>query len=463
LTLSPDYSLLSVGTTVAVSVNGALLNASTTGVLVAGQSTSQLRVANGDLIGSKSCVFARGKCQFGSGPNNNAFAVAAAPGSAISIMGSAQLAQSVGSSSATKSQLQSSPLLIPVRSCVAGEQTLSDECTACPVGTFSVKLAKSDIRVCQSCPDGLFSDTVNASACKLCPDGYECTTSKATLCLNRAYRVNSGANVTGQCTLCPADSVADTSRTRCLCDPGFYMVTDPTSSRADKLKCQICPDGADCAKAGTTIRSVLPLPGFWPEMRGTNTSFIRCINKACVGGAKTCAINYRGNLCSLCEPGFSRDSSYECQPCPSPSMTFAQSMIIAILAVLICASVIYVTLRSTEAEIEEDEQRQRDLMEREKQRKQRRLQRIDQLAKQRAQVNLLKQEREEQRESVNAQSDDSDFKMKEIHQLDEIDQKELAQDAENGENDLPDFSILVKIFTSYLQVNSLAASFAFSV
>jgi hypothetical protein len=78
-------------------------------IKVAGKSPSIVRVSSGDVIGTKTCTFARGKCPFGSNANDNTFAIAAAPGAIVGISGIAQLFQPTAAS--VVSRLFSPPLL----------------------------------------------------------------------------------------------------------------------------------------------------------------------------------------------------------------------------------------------------------------------------------------------------------------------------------------------------------------
>jgi hypothetical protein len=84
--------------------------------------------------------------------------------------------------------------------------------------------------------------------------------------------------------------------------------------------CMTCPIGADCAAIGVRIATVTALPGYWPEVRNTNTKFIKCLSGNCVGGTSVCAANYTGNLCTECPNGLGRSGTFDCAVCPDPTM-----------------------------------------------------------------------------------------------------------------------------------------------
>jgi hypothetical protein len=152
--------------------------------------------------------------------------------------------------------------------------------------------------------------------------------------------------------LCPDKSNPDDSRVRCVCQSGYYQIprftaTGPllsigqpnnsstvTAQHADDdlvfnpesnafefaWECRACPQGADCTEADTHIDTVVPLSGFYPEVGGSNESFLECLSPACVGGERLCATGYGGPLCTVCDPGYTRSGRLGCKKCPDPSV-----------------------------------------------------------------------------------------------------------------------------------------------
>ena len=296
------------------------------------------------------------------------------------------------------------------------------------------------------------------------------------LCTSQSYRIAATAQ-TGACTLCPPNSASDSSRTFCRCDSGYYMVLDPASTRADHLLCQSCPLGADCTQTGTTIGNVLSLPSYWSEIENTNTSFIACINSGCVGGVQKCKANYTGNLCSQCAVGFTRDSSYECSACPSSQSTFWQILLIAGIVCLLCACIIFFTLSNTEFNIKKEARREREFNAALAERKSRRDAKLQSLVEKRALLqlkpsNMCAEDVEKVPKPVIQRSETLPLQIK---QLDEEKDPEIARiqrefereaaaardEADSHQSIYPTFSILIKIFTSFLQFNSLASAFSF--
>eukprot|EP00736_Rhodelphis_marinus_P000011 Rmarinus@m.2428 len=111
--------------------------------------------------------------------------------------------------------------------------------------------------------------------------------------------------------------------------------------------CEPCPSvGADCSKPGQTLRNLQHQSGYW-RASSSSLRFTSCFNtnsyfeselnecgdvgsdcqpcmnvsswtdssagESDVGGQ--CRAGYRGRLCSLCEPGYSRNYNFECSHC----------------------------------------------------------------------------------------------------------------------------------------------------
>jgi predicted outer membrane repeat protein len=431
----------------------------------AGSSSPTAAPSSGSITGTISCKFVSGNCSFGT-TSANAFAVEVTPNFALPVKANVMLSSG--------SILSSSTVLVPTRGCLPGEFIDVSQCSACPIGTFS---NASQATSCSACGDGYYADTTGSISCAVCPDGYSCIDRKSkTLCSSQAYRVAATAN-SGSCTLCPPSSSSDASRSFCRCDIGYYMVTDPTSTRTDKLLCQSCPLGADCRSAGTTIHNVFALRGYWPEKENTNTSFVACINTGCAGGPAKCEPAYDGNLCSTCKRGYSRDSAYECTICPSSSSTFWQVLGIITAVCVLCACVIYFTLSNTQYNIKKEARLERARQQALAERQQRRNEKLLALSRKRAQEKVGDDKKdanggEEAQPALRSMktlpstvqivpeaSDDPEI-MQIINEY-EAEAAETLKQEEANQSVFPTFSILLKIFTSYLQFNSLAAAFNF--
>lgn len=76
--------------------------------------------------------------------------------------------------------------------------------------------------------------------------------------------------------------------------------------------CKKCPENAVCEKD-----SIIPISGYWHD--NNSVSIFQCVNPdSCVNkGEKTCADGYTGNLCAVCEYGYTTGSSNVCEKCPS--------------------------------------------------------------------------------------------------------------------------------------------------
>jgi hypothetical protein len=84
--------------------------------------------------------------------------VAVAPGYAATVQAVAQLTAG--------GQLLSNPLIVPTRSCIPGEVTMTDQCSPCSAGTYSNVTAAT---TCTSCPTGYYAPVTGLSKCLFCP------------------------------------------------------------------------------------------------------------------------------------------------------------------------------------------------------------------------------------------------------------------------------------------------------
>jgi predicted outer membrane repeat protein len=425
-------------------------------IAVAGSTMPVAVPAAGSIVGTISCKLSNGTCIFGSS-SGNAFAVEVTPTFALPLRASVLL------SSGT---LLTSPfVLVPTRACVPGEFIDVDQCSACPIGTFSNTMQAS---TCQICVDGYYNDQTNQTSCVQCPDGHQCTDRKSkTVCSSQAYRVAATAS-SGTCILCPPNSASDSSRLFCRCDVGYYLMTDSTSTRADKLVCRACPAGADCSLPGTTVRTVLPKRGYWPEIQNSNTTFIPCINSGCSGGVTKCEPHYEGNLCTSCSRGYSRDSAYECTVCPSSASTFWQVLGVIAVVCLLCACIIFFTLSNTQFNIKREARREKARQEALAERKKHRDAKLLALSKKRAQHTVEEKQKVADADEGHALPavlkpvlDETDPEIMEIIAEYEQETQQFLDQEEANQSVYPTFSILVKIFTSFLQFNSLATAFNF--
>jgi hypothetical protein len=194
------------------------------------------------------------------------------------------------------------------------------------------------------------------------------------LCLDCPSTAFTALNLSSNCIPCWDFSGANPSKTWCQCMVGNYEMpnplaftffnttsaavasrrTSPTSpfmidGRFQFPSCTKCPVGADCSQPGMRVGTVEPLPGYWPELRGTNTMFIKCMSGNCVGGSKVCADNYTGNLCTECPEGFGRVNDFDCGKCPPPNANKARMAGGFILQIFLNAWLIYSTVNAEKA------------------------------------------------------------------------------------------------------------------
>jgi len=200
---------------------------------------------------------------------------------------------------------------VPCRAGFVSGEDGTEECRACPPGTYS-----SERIQCLDCDSGSFASAAASTECKACP-------------AHAAYLEKSGNPEIPFFTRTAADN-----RTDCKCTEGYYG--EPGD------ECHECPVGGLCEGTGFSdvIRPV-PLPG-WFMRASTPDVMIKCRNDiACPGGdAGICGPGFVGDVCSACAEGWYLSQGRECREC-SDGNRAAAGLAIAIFLAL--TSLIYLS------------------------------------------------------------------------------------------------------------------------
>lgn len=174
--------------------------------------------------------------------------------------------------------------------CPRGSTSSSE--TPCPAGTFNRLRAQGDVRSCQNCSRGSY-------------------------CLEASHKE----------TRCPPTfttlGVGARSKGECACEAGSYLAA-PSGNESERPLCVPCPSDGTACKVGTTMSTVLIVPGWWraPVGRGQHLAsrhVLRCADAAaCIGGtepSQLCANGSYGPYCSACLHGWSRGAHSSGSPC----------------------------------------------------------------------------------------------------------------------------------------------------
>ena len=198
--------------------------------------------------------------------------------------------------------------------CLPGSKIKGDLCELCPPGDFSTTI---DARNCTSCRQGYYPTdnatdndgsgvTFGARACVPCPRDTYSVEPKTALC-----------------TPCPLQRTSDPGSTVCGdCVERTYL--DPETQQ-----CEECLARAQC-HAGSTLATLDIESGFWRSDPQSKEIFECPAVSSCTGGIGNtgredliCSDNFVGRLCSLCDVGYYRSTgSGECRRCNKASKEF---------------------------------------------------------------------------------------------------------------------------------------------
>ena len=164
------------------------------------------------------------------------------------------------------------------------------------------------------CPSSEVNDDVGDQC--VCAPGYEESQqdlSLCSLCTLGSFKPFSGSTL---CTYCPSNMVTlatgALSLSQCLCESGMYYVEASSS-------CQPCLAGGTCS-VGANLSTIEPMPGYYRFSENSSTFYPCSDTDACPGGNETCAVGYKGPLCSVCQPGYG--GSDDCLRMPPPPPLF---------------------------------------------------------------------------------------------------------------------------------------------
>ena len=180
--------------------------------------------------------------------------------------------------------------------------TASSLCVDCDAGRIAEKPGSS---TCTDCDAGRIAAATGSSVCAACDPGtyagatglYECSQ-----CLPEYFQPDAAQSL---CLKCSSDigseytSIAHGSQDCSACVPLYFMDDDD--------RCQLCPDGVDCSKVGSTLRGLELELGWW-RTSWDSANVLRChAPEACVGGNSTdsyCEEGYESYYCASCAEGY---------------------------------------------------------------------------------------------------------------------------------------------------------------
>jgi len=161
----------------------------------------------------------------------------------------------------------------------------SNQCTLCPVGTYSSVIGATNLSTCLQCEFGTYSDTAGVAQCKYCPYGtYNSSTRGAadvsscqpcTTCNPGQYKPTQctpTANSGGSCTTCTAGKYCD-GTTQTDCPIGTITTANGQSS------CSACPAGQYQDETGRTSCKTTCSAGSFLDGEisvGSGSSYTKC-------------------------------------------------------------------------------------------------------------------------------------------------------------------------------------------
>ena len=265
---------------------------------------------------------------------------------------------------------------IPCNACAIGRQSKqgSVTCSSCQPGQF---IGVGD--VCEICPRGYISDSINAPSCSLCSRGETAATEGSALCLGcdlgtygliegfcsdcpvgkyqdgrgqtkclgcpqDTYGTETGKTSGADCEPCPDKTTTNfttgkTDVSACMCSAGHYFEKKLALLRIPpEDKCVPClQDKTRCTDANTSLAEMETSPGWWRQHK-KDTHFFQCSTMDdCVGGkvGHQCRIGNQGVLCAVCSPNHVRIEGI-CSECGDISRGSSDAiMLIAALPLLL--------------------------------------------------------------------------------------------------------------------------------
>jgi hypothetical protein len=264
--------------------------------------------------------------------------------------------------------------------CQVGETTITDgsaSCSLCDFGKFG-----SEAGICDDCKEGQYQDskgqhqcmdcnlgevTVGQTGCYKCESGRHGLTHKPGLCENcpsHLYQDNKGQPA---CKICKDGKIPNKKNTACA-KPEWTVAADCqynleylNNTMEDKFlwNCVSCPEGAVCS-AHSTWAEVVARKGYWRvdwswqksvfykcpyhlDCRGVDDSyqkkelieFTNLTNGTHIyDGLEGCLEGTTGPMCSICEPGYNRDTT-TCKKCTNESFGVRVGIVLVILVMLI--------------------------------------------------------------------------------------------------------------------------------
>ena len=262
----------------------------------------------------------------------------------------------------------------------------SSSCTACEPGKYNDEEGASS---CTKCAAGKLSNSSGATACEKCSPGRYQSFTGNTKCekASAGHYVSDSGSSTYQ--TCVSPSTSDAGATICsLCVADYYHhpgkackdIDDDTVCETEILEggnCMVCPglcsslivpvntqrscvfsDGAECDRAGTTIRKLFIKQGYYrfstddhhvyecmfPDMCRGSSSNITFESPSNVTFESRCREGSGGPECGVCKRDFYFSTSFErCEPC-SDATSNSTLFILGISCMLLLALVVWLLL-----------------------------------------------------------------------------------------------------------------------
>ncbi|KAL9973009.1 hypothetical protein ACROYT_G019413 [Oculina patagonica] len=231
----------------------------------------------------------------------------------------------------------------------------------CPLGTFFNRSSKGQNGCIKCPPGGFYSDTFGyvAESCMKCPNGSFVAYDKAP------------GTRPQDCKACPEGTETDffAGHSACKCLKGFYR------THLFK-KCYKCGHGLECQNDSVLLKS-----GYWWKWRNETcrdrygsfvanllasspaldtfsvqypypipTPYMCPLEGSCKGGLDSlCENGYKGPLCAVCSSGYFKQLQ-TCKKCPSKKLMVGQLTLIAVILLIIVASLVWTNKRKTKNE-----------------------------------------------------------------------------------------------------------------
>lgn len=146
---------------------------------------------------------------------------------------------------------------------------------------------------------------LNGDSCNVCQSGYKCFNNQQIQCSSTEIQPSPAQ---GQCNSCSLNEVANSARTNCICQDGYFLL-DGT--------CQLCTPGSKCTGGTIQLCAAQSDTQFYSDVSGATNCKI-CLNGTVSDSRDSCTcldtFFKTGDKCEVCHPGFKcySNSAYPC-------------------------------------------------------------------------------------------------------------------------------------------------------